>query len=294
MSNNNSGGNNEVYTEEYIQQCKDLCEKYCFEYINASSYGNYHREAMNRNITLEEYFKWKHNIRQIKEEKQKRQNEFLKKHNREGYNFGRLLANAHKMGFEYSDNFRDLENYFAIQMYFPICKRFGLKSVHSDPNHNIHYKTKTRLFKSENMDLVEFLEENIIGFNVLKNLNINNNNSNNKNKICGIYFWLIDDVPYYIGQSIDIPSRSYDHIREMFIHLNHWLNIIKEIEKGKHTLTIDFIEYLKEEFDERELELINTLKPISQKCDGTDNYKHLNKRKYSLNNLRKEYERQFI
>ena len=62
MSNNNSGGNNEVYTEEYIQQCKDLCEKYGFEYINASSYGNYHREAMSRNMTLEEYFKWKHNI----------------------------------------------------------------------------------------------------------------------------------------------------------------------------------------------------------------------------------------
>ena len=204
------------------------------------------------------------------------------------------MDNAHRIGFESSDNFRDLENYFSAQMYCPICKRFGLKSVHLDPNHTIYYKTKTRLFKFENMDLIEFLEENIIGFNVLKNLNVNNNNSNNKNKICCIYCWLIDDAPYYVGQSVDILSRSYDHIREMFIHLNHWLNIIKEIEKGKYTLTIDFIEYLKEEFDERELELINTLKPISQKCDGTDNYKHLNKRKYSLNNLRKEYERQFI
>lgn len=45
MSNNNSGSNNEVYTEECIQQCKDLCEKYGFKFVSMRSWGIYFRTA---------------------------------------------------------------------------------------------------------------------------------------------------------------------------------------------------------------------------------------------------------
>ena len=69
----------------------------------------------------------------------------------------------------------------------------------------------------------------------------------------------------------------------------YWLEIKNEIQNGKHKLRIEFIEYKQKELDNKELEWINKLKPMSQKCDGTDCIIPLEERNYDITNLKEVY-----
>lgn len=158
------------------------------------------------------------------------------------------------------------------------CKRYETIHFNSIQNHWIFYKSKTKQWMYENLNgSVRFLEDNIIG---LKNL---------QDKIyTGIYCWKIDDIPYYIGQATNILNRSYDHMCNIDISPEYWINIKDNFDN--HTLSIECLEECKrEELDEKEKCWINKLLPLSQKCDGTDNIIPLEKRKFDIKNFKEIY-----
>lgn len=163
------------------------------------------------------------------------------------------------------------------------CGRFETIERNNQQNHWIFYKSRTKIFleNKNNYKIINYLEENIIGFGVL----IKSNKA-----FCGVYFWYIDNVLYYIGESIDILSRSYDHIREMCEFPEYWVNIVNEIKNG-HTLEIKFKEYKECELKEKELYWIDKLKPLVQKCNGiNDNVIPFNNRNFNINNSKEKYE----
>ena len=147
------------------------------------------------------------------------------------------------------------------------CQKFETIIYNSVDLHWIFYKSKTNSWIRDFPEQVQLLEDNIIGISKLQN-----------NIISGIYCWLINGTNFYIGQSADISSRSYDHMFEMFNSPEYWNNIANNL--GKNILEIKVLEECgSETIDERELYWINKFQPASQKCDGTDSIKSLGERK---------------
>lgn len=135
--------------------------------------------------------------------------------------------------------------------------------------HWIFYKSKTNTWIKDFPHQVQSLENNIIGINKLQN-----------DAISGIYCWLINHKPFYIGKSTDILCRSYDHMFEMYNSPQYWDNIVNNFDKN--TLEIKVLEECKPEIiNGREMYWINKLKPSSQKCNGTDAIKSLEERENS-------------
>lgn len=85
------------------------------------------------------------------------------------------------------------------------CQKFETISYNSIPDHWIYYKSRTLKWIKENNELVKFLEKYIDGFNNIIDKNIS-----------GIYCWYVNNKPWYIGQSADILSRYYDHMKSFY------------------------------------------------------------------------------
>ena len=176
------------------------------------------------------------------------------------------------------NHYDNLDNYINDLVWCNHCQQWETKEYHDEPNHWMYYKNKTKIFIEENKELFYNFIKNIVGFDNLKDAKA----------VCGIYRWYVDDIPYYVGQSKDVLSRSCDHIREMLIFPEYWVEIKNEIQNG-HKLKIEFEEYKLKELDKKELEWIDKLKPISQKCDGTDCIIPLEERNYDITNLKEMY-----
>ena len=151
------------------------------------------------------------------------------------------------------------------------CQKWETKLRNSVPNHWIFYKSKTKQWLKDNSNLVSYLENIIVGFNDI----------DNKSKICGIYCWYINNTTIYVGQSVDILSRLYDHMMYIVEFPDYWYDIINNLDNNKLEVKI-LEECNKDLLNNKELYWINILKPESQKCDGTDNIKPLNQRNFKL------------
>ena len=168
-------------------------------------------------------------------------------------------------------------------------EQFETIKYNSDPSHGLFYKSVTTKW------IKNFPEE----FNYIQSIIDFNNNINNSKPICGIYLWRIDNIPYYGGKSYDILSRSYDHIYEMQNDPEYWLNINDPEINSKHTISIEVLQECDknisdDELHNIELEWIAKIKPISQKCNGTDHIIPLNQRDYNIYNLKEKYEEKLI
>ncbi|NMB09725.1 MAG: hypothetical protein GX982_03425 [Tissierellia bacterium] len=144
------------------------------------------------------------------------------------------------------------------------CKKWESKDYNRVYGHWIFYKSSTREFIKKNEKIVSEMEKST-GLESIAH----------RKNICGIYAWYIDEKCWYIGESTDIVSRAYDHIKNIISSPEYWGNAYKT----NLTIKIKILEeclapYLKE----RELFWIEKLKPISQKCDGTDNIAPINER----------------
>lgn len=150
------------------------------------------------------------------------------------------------------------------------CQKFGSVLFHSQIGHEIFYKKKAKIWINQFPEQVEYLKENIIGFN-----NLIKHNSE-----FIIYGWFINKQSFYIGQSKNINSRVYDHLYEIQNSPEYWNSIINNLNE-KNVLEIKILDKKcvnKEELNKSELFWINELKPISQKCNGTDSIKTLEER----------------
>jgi len=172
------------------------------------------------------------------------------------------------------------------------CKKheqFETIKYNSDSSHGLFYRSVTKKW------IKNFPEE----FNYIQSIIDFKNNINNSKPICGIYLWRIDNIPYYGGKSYDILSRSYDHIYEMQNDSEYWLNINDSEINSKHTISIEVLQECNrnisdDKLHQIELEWIDKIKPISQKCNGTDHIIPLNQRDYTINNLKEKYEEKLI
>lgn len=204
---------------------------------------------------------------------------------------GRYLLNARNHGFNSEDDFKNLNDYFT----------FIEERMSNIDENDLFYKTKTKMWRRKHPDEVKFLEDNIIGFN-----NIKNRSKNGEIKIPGVYIWKINNSVFYVGESIDILDRLYDHMYNIQNFPEFLVNIIDCLKRNVEinnngnrnsyncgengccndfTLSVEIKEsnnankvYLKD----MESYYINALKPISQKCDGTDHIIHLFNRKFTL------------
>ena len=204
---------------------------------------------------------------------------------------GRYLLNARNHGFNSEDDFKNLNDYFT----------FIEERMSNIDENDLFYKTKTKMWRRKHPDEVKFLEDNIIGFNDIKN-----RSKNGEIKIPGVYIWKINNSVFYVGESIDILDRLYDHMYNIQNFPEFWVNIIDCLKRNVEinnngnrnsyncgensgcndfTLSVEIKEsnnankvYLKD----MESYYINALKPISQKCDGTDYIIHLFDRKFTL------------
>ena len=163
-------------------------------------------------------------------------------------------------------------------------QQFETVNYNSDPSHGLFYKSITKNWIKNNNE--EF--ENIYYIIDFKN------NIDNSKPICGIYLWRIDNIPYYGGKSYDILSRSYDHIYEMQNDPEYWLNINDQEINRNHTISVEVLQECDrnisdDELHNIELEWIAKIKPMSQKCNGTDHIIPLNQRYYNIDNLKEKY-----
>lgn len=164
------------------------------------------------------------------------------------------------------------------------CNKFETIERNSIPYHWLFYKAKTRKWIKQYPKQFEYIQSIIDDINNLQNLK----------PVRGIYLWRIDKIPYYCGDSEDILSRLYDHCYEIQNNSEYWLNIINEVKNG-HTISLEVLEECdisisNQEMHNIQIKWINELKPMSQKCDGTDHIIPLNQRNYYINNLKEMYD----
>lgn len=164
------------------------------------------------------------------------------------------------------------------------CQQYESTELNSHTEHWLFYKSRTKKWIQNYLEQFEYIRL-IIDYK---------NNIAESKSIRGIYLWRIDDIPYYCDDSEDIYCRSYDHIYEMWNSPEYWLNIRDESVIRYHTISLEVLEVCDNfisdrEMHKRQIEWINTVKPMSQKCDGTDHIVPLNQRKYNIDNLKEKY-----
>ena len=139
----------------------------------------------------------------------------------------------------------------------------------------------------ENPDKVTLAKKIIIGLDALLNSPV----------ITGVYGWFINDKISYVGESMNILTRSWNHIMYIFEEPDYWYDVIDHLDKNKIEVKIlenvdrndpKYKNMTNKEFKSQilkslELKWINKLKPDSQRCDGTDHIKPINQRKIKIN-----------
>lgn len=88
--------------------------------------------------------------------------------------------------------------------------------------------------------------------------------------VSGVYCWYVNNVPFYIGQSGDIWERCIDHIYHIKNDPEWWANVINDLSSLRLEILAEMPGSTAEERKAKELRLIAELRPVSQKCDGTD------------------------
>lgn len=147
------------------------------------------------------------------------------------------------------------------------CKRFENNDFNKIDGHWIFYKKKTKnwIINCQN----EYLQtrNNINDDTIIELEELNT-------ICCGIYCWYMDDLPFYVGQSKDLLSRSYDHLYSIFCYPDWW-----NINSKNGILSFRILEKCEQEqLKELESLWITQLQPYSQKCNGSDKIKDLDKR----------------
>ena len=258
----------EKQNEKEIENHIKLCKKYNMKYINEYSWRNYKRIANELQLTIEEYFQ---KIKEEKENKEKRNKMLLKladdycyKSNLKGIKAE--LRFAKQNGFNSGDERKDLENY----------RNWKIKNNINKHEHIILTEEEFKLFKKIISD-VTVLDD------CLKERNI-----------CGVYCIVIDGYPFYFGESLNIFTRYFSHVKNMIRYpqnfdniINDILNNIKDPLTGKmRTLSLKVVKELdisniniKDKKEKKKIkkilkalekEIINKFNPYSQKCNGTD------------------------
>ena len=148
----------------------------------------------------------------------------------------------------------------------------------------LFYKSRTK----------KWIQNYIEQFNYIQSIIDYKDNINKLKPIRGIYLWRINNILYYCGDSEDIYCRSYDHIYEIYNSPEYWLNIKDKNINKDHTISLEVLEKCDNSISNQkmhniQIELINTIKPISQKYNGMDHIILLNQRKYDINNLKEKY-----
>lgn len=218
--------------------------------------------------TIEEYNTDK--LRKLEEENKKK-NELLNLAEKYGYkNYKGCsieLAYAKKHGFNSGNKEKDLENYR-------------------------NWKIKNNINKHEHIILTE--EEFKLFKKIISDVTVLDNRLKERN-ICGVYCIVIDGYPFYFGESLNIFTRYFSHVKNMIRYpqnfdniINDILNNVKDPLTGKmRTLSLKVVKeldiskfniknnkkdkkILKKILKTLEKECINKFKPFSQKCDQTD------------------------
>lgn len=126
-----------------------------------------------------------------------------------------------------------------------------------------------------------FIKENTINFNnIYNNINI---------KLFYVYCWLIDGIPYYIGESGEIIFRLYHHMYEIYNSPEYWVYIKNNFNNHKLSVIILDKKYTKKDIVKSQLRFIKILKPLSQKCNGTDHIIKLENRNFNLFNIKDKW-----
>ena len=175
--------------------------------------------------------------------------------------------------------------YVGTFTYCSCCKQWEdpeYKSIsnHLKNNRNNQDDHIIESWSNKHKDDVQFLIENIEGYK----------NIYRTNKI-GIYFWKIDNIPYYYGQSNNIYRRSREHFVTIIDDKEYWLNIIDQIKNG-HKFSLDFFECSEEMLDYYERLFILRDMPMSQICIDNEYYDNIipyELREYNIDNLQERY-----
>ena len=167
------------------------------------------------------------------------------------------------------------------------CERWETPSFNSRPNHWMFWAAETKQWMDDNSDKVSLAKKIIVGLNDLLNSPV----------ITGVYGWFINDKISYVGESMDVLTRSWNHIMYIFEEPDYWYDVIDYIEKNKIEVKIlksvdrndqKYINLSSKEFKSQvlkplELDFISKLHPDSQKCDGTDHIRPINQRQIKIN-----------
>ena len=103
------------------------------------------------------------------------------------------------------------------------CERWETPSFNSRPNHWMFWAAETKQWMDENPDKVTLAKKIIIGLDALLNSPV----------ITGVYGWFINDKISYVGESMDILTRSWNHIMYIFEEPDYWYNVIDYFDKNK-------------------------------------------------------------
>ena len=179
------------------------------------------------------------------------------------------------------------ESFVNSLVWCPHCERWETPSFNSRPNHWMFWAAETKQWMDDNSEKVDLAKKIIIGLNNLLNSPV----------ITGVYGWFINDKISYVGESMDILTRSWNHIMYIFEEPDYWYNIIDYFDKNKIEVKIlesvdrndqKYKNMTNKEFKSQvlkplELKWINKLKPDSQRCDGTDHIRPIKERKIKIN-----------
>lgn len=123
-------------------------------------------------------------------------------------------------------------------------------------------------FKPDNK-LYDLLKDSIIGIECLKTV-----------KSC-VYCWYIMDYPFYVGETKNLYNRSISHMTHIVYDPEYWCHALDLGMKIEIRMLKKYnVEVSKQQRKQDEIYYIGMLKPISQKCDGTDYIKQLEERIY--------------
>ena len=179
------------------------------------------------------------------------------------------------------------ESFVNSLVWCPHCERWETPSFNSRPNHWMFWAAETKQWMDDNSEKVNLAKKIIVGLDVLLN----------SSAITGVYGWFINGKISYVGESMDILTRSWNHIMYIFEEPDYWYNVIDYLDKNKIEVKIlesvdrndqKYKNMTSKEFKSQvlkplELKWIDKLHPDSQKCDGTDHIIPVKEREIKIN-----------